>query len=127
MPPSLDVAGIQRLAARLGDDPIGVFTADWTLVWWNGMWSAPQGDPSELPAADRNLARALFGDGAGRAAMRPVRSEARRGRLRPPLGHGDGGPAPTERKKIRHPEIGDIVLDCDVHIVPGGRTATALP
>lgn len=60
----------------------------------------------------------------------------------------------TERKTIRHPEIGDIVLDCDVLIVPGadlrmvtytaaagssdagkldllrvtgGRTATALP
>jgi polysaccharide pyruvyl transferase WcaK-like protein len=60
----------------------------------------------------------------------------------------------TDRKTIRHPEIGDILLDCDVLIVPGadlrmvtytaasgsieagkldllrvtgGRTATALP
>ncbi|MEV0052806.1 helix-turn-helix domain-containing protein [Saccharopolyspora shandongensis] len=67
--------GIQRLAARLGDVPIGVFTADWTLVWWNSMWSALHGDPAELPAAERNLARALFGDGPARATLRPVRSE----------------------------------------------------
>ncbi|MET8676715.1 hypothetical protein ABZW18_03705 [Streptomyces sp. NPDC004647] len=25
----------------------------------------------------------------------------------------------TDRKTIRHPEIGDILLDCDVLIVPG--------
>jgi transcriptional regulator with XRE-family HTH domain len=182
-------AGIQRLAARLEDVPIGVFTADWTLVWWNSMWSALHGDPSELPAAERNLARALFGDGAARAAMRPVRSErgedafaasivadlkdavsrypadARLDRLVQQLrGASDAfarhwataTPAQhvTELKTIGHPEIGDIVLDCDVLIVPGadlrmvtytaaagssdagkldllrvtgGRTATALP
>lgn len=67
--------GIQRLAARLGDIPIGVFAADWTLVWWNTTWSALHGDPSTVPATERNLARALFGDGAAHAAMLPVRSE----------------------------------------------------
>ncbi|GAA2425839.1 hypothetical protein [Streptomyces macrosporus] len=63
-------------------------------------------------------------------------------------------PHTTDRKTIRHPEVGDILLDCDVLIVPGadlrmvtytaaagssgaekldllrvtgGRTATALP
>jgi hypothetical protein len=61
--------------ARLGDVPIGVFTADSTLVWWNSMWSALQGDPAELPVAERNLARVLFGDGPARAELRPVRSE----------------------------------------------------
>ncbi len=25
----------------------------------------------------------------------------------------------TDRKMIRHPEVGDILLDCDVLIVPG--------
>ena len=25
----------------------------------------------------------------------------------------------TDRKTIRHPEIGDILLDCDILIVPG--------
>ncbi|SDD76620.1 helix-turn-helix transcriptional regulator [Glycomyces harbinensis] len=70
VPPS-----IQRLAARLGDVPIGVFTADWTLAWWNAMWCALHGDPAALPASERNLARALFGGGPARAAMLTVHSE----------------------------------------------------
>ncbi|MEU0197213.1 MULTISPECIES: helix-turn-helix transcriptional regulator [unclassified Streptomyces] len=147
--------GIQRLAARLGDVPIGVFSADWTLVWWNSMWSALHGDASVLPAAERNLARALFGDGAAHAAMLPVRSErgqdafavsivadlkdavsrypadARLGRLVRELREVSGAFArlwatetaaaqhTTDRKTIRHPRIGDILLDCDVLVVPG--------
>ncbi|MEU0586010.1 helix-turn-helix transcriptional regulator [Streptomyces sp. NPDC006132] len=147
--------GIQRLAARLGDVPIGVFSADWTLVWWNSMWSALHGDASVLPAAERNLARALFGDGAAHAAMLPVRSErgqdafvlsivadlkdavsrypadARLGRLVRELREISGAFArlwatetaaaqhTTDRKTIRHPRIGDILLDCDVLVVPG--------
>jgi transcriptional regulator with XRE-family HTH domain len=147
--------GIQRLAARLGDVPIGVFTADWTLVWWNTMWSALHGDPAVLPAPERNLARALFGNGAAHASMLPVRSE--RGQdafeasivadlkdavsrypadapldrlVRELRGMSDAFAhhwAPqtaaaqhtADRKTIRHPEVGDIVLDCDVLIVPG--------
>ncbi|MEV0400884.1 helix-turn-helix transcriptional regulator [Actinoallomurus sp. NPDC050550] len=67
--------GVQRLAARLGDFPIGVFAADWSLVWWNPLWSALLGDPTLVPADERNLARAVFGNGAAHAAVRPVRSE----------------------------------------------------
>ncbi|MEU6028934.1 helix-turn-helix transcriptional regulator [Streptomyces tauricus] len=69
-------AGIQRLAARLGSVPVGVFAADWSLVWWNTLWSALLGDASQLPHSERNLARALFGDGAAHAAMPPLRHEA---------------------------------------------------
>ncbi|UOB14550.1 helix-turn-helix transcriptional regulator [Streptomyces sp. HP-A2021] len=148
-------AGVQRLAVRLGDVPIGVFTADWTLVWWNTMWSALHGDPAVLPTAERNLARALFGDGAARASMLPVRSErgpdalaasivadlkdaasrypadAQLDRLVRELretsdafAHQWATPTAaaqhtTDRKTIRHPRIGDILLDCDVLIVPG--------
>ncbi|MBT3155560.1 helix-turn-helix domain-containing protein [Streptomyces sp. CHD11] len=147
--------GIQRLAARLGDVPIGVFTADWTLVWWNSMWSALHGDPSVLPTAERNLARALFGNGAARATLYPLQSErgqdafeasivadlkdaasrypadAQLDRLVQELRAGSDAFADrwatqtaaaqhtTDRKTIRHPEIGDILLDCDVLIVPG--------
>ncbi|MBF6352856.1 helix-turn-helix domain-containing protein [Nocardia flavorosea] len=68
-------AGIQRLTARLGDIPIGVFTADWSLVWWNSMWSALHGDPALIPAAERNLALALFGTGLAHTSLRPMRSE----------------------------------------------------
>lgn len=147
--------GIQRLAARLGDVPIGVFTADWTLVWWNTMWSALHGDPAVLPTAERNLARALFGNGPAHASMLPVRSErgqdafaesivadlkdavsryprdAQLDRLVRDLREASDAFAhhwaaqtaaaqhTTDRKTIRHPEVGDILLDCDVLIVPG--------
>ncbi|MFE1510761.1 transcriptional regulator [Streptomyces sp. DSM 116494] len=147
--------GVQRLAARLSTVPIGVFAADWSLVWWNATWSALHGDPAALPADERNLARALFGDGAGHAAMRPVRSERGQeafeasivadlkdavsrypgdtglGRLVRGLRdtsavfarHWDTGTAAarhaSERKTVRHPEVGDILLDCDVLVVPG--------
>ncbi|MEZ3178725.1 helix-turn-helix transcriptional regulator [Streptomyces pimonensis] len=146
--------GVQRLVARLGDVPIGVFTADWTLVRWNSLWSALLGDPSVLPAAERNLARALFGDGPAHASMPLVRSE--RGpdafaasivadlkeavsqypgdpgldRLVRELREASGAFArywatetaaghTSERKTVGHPEVGDVVLDCDVLIVPG--------
>ncbi|MFF3376670.1 helix-turn-helix transcriptional regulator [Streptomyces sp. NPDC002680] len=68
-------ASIQRLAARLGDVPVGVFSADWSLVWWNTLWSAVFGDAAVVPPAERNLARALFGNGLAHAAMLPVQSE----------------------------------------------------
>lgn len=147
--------GIQRLAARLGDVPIGVFTAGWTLVWWNTMWSALHGDPTVVPPAERNLARALFGNGAAHTSLRPVRSE--RGPeafaasivadLKEATSRYPADPQldrlvrelkqisdafahlwatrtaaaqhTTDRKTIRHPEIGDIQLDCDVLVVPG--------
>ncbi|MFE9857017.1 helix-turn-helix transcriptional regulator [Streptomyces sp. NPDC005780] len=147
--------GIQRLAARLGDVPIGVFAADWTLVWWNTLWSALHGDPSALPAGERNLARAFFGNGAARASLYPIRSErgqdasetsivadlkdavsrypsdGRLERLVRDLRAESGVFARhwatqtaaaqhvSDRKTILHPEIGEILLDCDVLIVPG--------
>jgi transcriptional regulator with XRE-family HTH domain len=71
VPPS-----IRRLVDRLGDLPIGVFAADWSLLRWNDMWTALHGDPSGLPPTERNLARALFGTGEGRWHLRPVTSTA---------------------------------------------------
>ncbi|WP_313896835.1 hypothetical protein [Streptomyces sp. GC420] len=132
-----------------------MFTADWTLVWWNTMWSALHNDPAALPTAERNLARALFGNGAAHASMLPVRSErgpdafaasivadlkdavsrypqdTRLDRLVRELRETSDAFArhwatetaaaqhTTDRKTIRHPEIGDILLDCDVLVVPG--------
>lgn len=66
-------AGVQRLVARLGDVPIGVFTAGWSLVSWNALWAALHGDPALVPPGDRNPARMMFGPLG--AALRPVRSE----------------------------------------------------
>lgn len=67
-------ASIQRLAVRLGDVPIGVFAADWSLLWVNDMWKALHGDPAALPAVERNLARAIFGSGPAHAALHPMSS-----------------------------------------------------
>ncbi|MCD9874682.1 helix-turn-helix transcriptional regulator [Streptomyces guryensis] len=147
-------AGVQRLTARLADVPIGVFAADWSLVWWNAMWCALHGDPAAVPPVERNLARAVFGTGAAHEAMRPVHSERGAdsfaasivGDLKHALSRYPAdlqlsrlvqelketsvvfaglwetaatAEHTTDRKTVRHPEIGDIVLDCDVLVVPG--------
>lgn len=69
VPPS-----IQRLIARLGDVPIAVFAADWTLLSCNDVWKALHGDPAALPPTERNLARAVFGTGPAHAALHPSQS-----------------------------------------------------
>jgi hypothetical protein len=131
-----------------------VFAADWSLVWWNAMWSALHGDPTTLPVAERNLARAVFGDGPAHAALRPFRSEgddaAFAASIVADLKHAvsrypadaqlaclvkdlrvvspvfaqlwataTASQHTADRKTVEHPEIGDILLDCDVLIVPG--------
>lgn len=63
--------GVQRLVARLDGNPLAVFTADWSLLSWNPLWSALHGDPVAIPAAHRNLARAVFGVGEARPRLRP--------------------------------------------------------
>jgi transcription regulator MmyB-like protein len=36
--------------------PIGVHSAAWDLLWWNPLWAALTGDPSQLSGLDRNVA-----------------------------------------------------------------------
>ncbi|MFI5718535.1 helix-turn-helix transcriptional regulator [Nocardia sp. NPDC051750] len=69
IPPS-----IQRLVARLGDLPIGVFSADWTLITWTPLWATLIGDPLTVPAEQRNLVRLTFLSGSGDPVV-SVRSE----------------------------------------------------
>ncbi|WP_280419972.1 helix-turn-helix transcriptional regulator [Nocardia carnea] len=69
IPPS-----IQRLVARLGDLPIAVFCADWTLITWTPLWAALIGDPRTVPVERRNLVRLTFLSGPGDPVV-PVRSE----------------------------------------------------
>lgn len=52
-----------------------MFAADWTLAWWNSVWSALFGDPVLLPDAERNAARAFFRNGVARSVLPPVHSE----------------------------------------------------
>lgn len=68
-------AGVQRMLARLDEFPVGVFSADWTLLTWTPTWAALIGDPGERPAAERNLVRAVFTEGPNGLAAWPVRQD----------------------------------------------------
>ena len=68
-------AGVQRLLARLGDVPVGVFSADWTLLVWTPSWASLIGDPTGRTPAELNLVRAVFTDGPSGLASWPVRHE----------------------------------------------------
>ncbi len=48
--------GVQRMLDRLGDVPLGVHSAAWDLLWWNPLWAALTGDPSERKGIERNVA-----------------------------------------------------------------------
>jgi hypothetical protein len=62
---------IQRLVDRLGEVPVAVYDAAWTIILWNSPWAALMGDPSALSGRDRNLLWRTFTGSAGRVAHRP--------------------------------------------------------
>jgi transcriptional regulator with XRE-family HTH domain len=64
--------GVQRVLARLGEFPVGVFSADWTLLSWTPAWAALLGDPSARTQVERNLVRAVFAVGPNGLAAWPV-------------------------------------------------------
>jgi transcriptional regulator with XRE-family HTH domain len=142
--------GMQRLLVRLGDAPASVFSADWRLIWWNRSWAAVMGDPSSVPAHERNLVRTRFPVAGDRrriftwpvvsempeATDRTIVADLRRASGRYPgdqrlaslireLVEGntrfaelwrDGTVAShrEDRKTIRHPDVGDLTVDCYV-------------
>ncbi len=57
--------GVQRMLDRLGDVPIGVHSAAWDLLWWNPLWAALTGDPSERHGVERNVAWRHFMEAPG--------------------------------------------------------------
>ncbi|MFI2565548.1 helix-turn-helix transcriptional regulator [Paenarthrobacter sp. NPDC018779] len=65
-------AGIQRMLARLGEFPAGVFSADWTLLSWTPAWAVLLGDPSERSGVERNLVRSVFAEMGPRLSAWPV-------------------------------------------------------
>jgi transcriptional regulator with XRE-family HTH domain len=141
--------GVQRVLSRLGDVAVGVFAADWRLIWWNRRWAALLGDPSPWPAHQRNFALTRFpiGDQGSRLALWPVQeaddeatdaavvSDLRRATGRFPRDRrlaalirdlnagsprfaelwatGVVGVHREDRKRIEHPSIGPIAVDCD--------------
>ena len=67
-------AGVQRMLARLAEFPVGVFSADWTLLTWTPAWAALIGDPSGRTPTQLNLLRAVFTEGTSGLASWPVRN-----------------------------------------------------
>jgi hypothetical protein len=65
-------AGVQRILARLGEFPVGVFSADWTLLSWTPAWAVLMGDPSARTLRERNLVRSVFAAGPSSLAAWPV-------------------------------------------------------
>jgi transcriptional regulator with XRE-family HTH domain len=61
--------GVQRVLARLGDVAVGVFAADWQMLWWNPWWAALIGNPEVVPVARRNFARSIFPSAADGAPV----------------------------------------------------------
>lgn len=57
--------GIQRMVDRLGDVPVAVFDAAWTIVLWNPLWAALMGDPSGRAGRERNIAWRTFAGAGG--------------------------------------------------------------
>jgi len=51
---------VQRIIDRLGDTPVGVFSAAWDLLVWNPLFAALQGDPSTWQGASTNLVWRVF-------------------------------------------------------------------
>jgi len=139
------------MLARLGEFPVGVFSADWTLLSWTPAWSVLIGDPSARTHDERNLARAVFATGPSRLASWPVLRDAdslkialvadlRTALIEYPDDHGlidlveelrstsaefarlwdEGsvGPHVSARKTVVHPQVGEVICDCDVLTVP---------
>nr|WP_281048208.1 hypothetical protein [Streptomyces himastatinicus] len=61
--------------ARLGEFPVGVFSADWTLLSWTPAWAVLLGDPSGRTHTGRNLVRAVFASGPRGLAAWPVQQD----------------------------------------------------
>ncbi|MDV6266679.1 helix-turn-helix domain-containing protein [Rhodococcus globerulus] len=51
---------VQRIVDRLGDVPVGVFSAAHDLLLWNPLWAALLGDPSLLAGFKHNLVWRVF-------------------------------------------------------------------
>lgn len=68
--------GIQRLVDRLGDVPVAVYDAAWTIILWNATWAAVMGDPSTRTGRDRNIIWRTFTGPPGRVVKSAAEAAA---------------------------------------------------
>ncbi len=68
--------GVQRLLTRMGQSAVGVFAADWRLLWSSRSWDALLGDSSRDTPDDRSFVAKRFPIAGSRAgvATYPIRS-----------------------------------------------------
>ena len=141
-PPRDVPAGILHLIDRLDDTPAFVIDAVYNLLAWNRMATALLIDPTVWPVADRNLIWQLFAspytdfddpqtDEFARQCLADLRKAAARypddpavatliARLRTTSAgfvkrwqdYPVDPPRPTATKRIPHPVVGDLELDC---------------
>lgn len=69
--PQYVAPGVVRMVDRWTDIPAGVFTASWTLAYWNTGWTALFGDPAPHTGLARNLAWLQFATGLPSLVLEP--------------------------------------------------------
>jgi transcriptional regulator with XRE-family HTH domain len=146
--PSQVLPRVHRMVDRLADTPVGIFSAVWTIIYWNELWAALQG---EWKGKNRNLAwRHFAGDvglvrhgGEGHEAFeRELVADLRLATIKYPddrklkalvdrlrlastrfdslWNRFEAVPHASFSKTLTHPSVGDITLDCEVLSVIGG-------
>ncbi|MEV0237911.1 helix-turn-helix transcriptional regulator [Nonomuraea sp. NPDC050786] len=137
---------VLRLLERLGAVPAMVINVCWDVLAWNHMLAALIGDPSDVPARERNTLRWLFGSPTlppdhaefARQAVADLRASARHPddpdvrRLVSELSAASPLFAElwaereievprTVTKRAVHPVVGEVELDCEILPLPGGE------
>jgi transcriptional regulator with XRE-family HTH domain len=137
---------VHRIVTNLVDLPVAAFAADWRLLEWTPQWSAVFGDPTELPAQQRNLALVAFTQPSPRishpeafeqALVSDLRATAERyphdpqlraliqeisaksARFRDLWRSSEHRPHTGCRKAVQHPVVGPLTLHCDI-LQPSG-------
>lgn len=107
------------MLARLGEFPVGVFGADWTLLSWTPAWAVLLGDPSARTPVERNLARAVFAAGPSGLAAWPVLQDG--DAMTPAL------VADLRTALVNYPgaivQVGAVTCDCEVLTRSGPDTS----
>jgi transcriptional regulator with XRE-family HTH domain len=145
--PSYVPPEVQRMVNRLSDTPVGIFSAIWTIIHWNELWAALQG---EWKGRNRNLVWQHFaregpqvpdGDAAHQAFENEMVANLRLATIKYPdddelksliddlqsesprftsmWNRFEAMPHSSFNKTFSHPSLGDITLDCEVLSVVG--------
>jgi transcriptional regulator with XRE-family HTH domain len=141
--PRLVPGSVHRIMDQLSGHPLSVYDATWQLLHWNPLFAATFGDPSALPAGDRNIVLRQFEGKTGRLRLTPAEQSAfeeslvadlrattsrypddpdltalitrleRSARFREVWALGAVAAHQSGHKIVEHPEVGAVDLDSD--------------